>query len=135
MRATFGTSFVAPYGVRTPTIAILALVLLGPVGCVSRPRGVARDRAYDPFDAARPAAAALVFEPVIAYDGPALDLSRDGRESEAFVGYPEGVAEYFYVRWDDRQADYSHGRRGFGSGTYDRYERRAISEKVGVLYR
>lgn len=58
-------------------------------------------------------------------------LAREGREPEAFVGYAEGVAEYFYLRWDDRQSNWGAGRHGGD----DRYERRAISEKVGVLYR
>ena len=87
-------------------------------------------REDDPFAAARPAAAALVFEPPVVRDVPPPMLARDGRGPEAFVGYPEGVAEYFYVRWDDRQSNWGRGRHGG-----DRYERRAISEKVGVLYR
>jgi hypothetical protein len=110
------------------------MILVGTAGCARQSRHAARDRQDDPFDAAQPAAAALVFEPAVAYDGPPLELSRAGREPEAFVGYAEGVAEYFYVRWDDRQSNFGHGRRG-GSGAFDRYERRAISEKVGVLYR
>ena len=73
-----------------------------------------------------------MFEPAVALDGPAPDLSRDGRQPEAFVGYAEGVAEYFYVRWDDRQGNWGTGRHG---GGFDRFERRAVSEKVGALYR
>jgi hypothetical protein len=89
--------------------------------------------------APRPAAA-LAFSPPLLQDEPALELSRDLRQPSAFVGYPEGVAEFFYVRWDDRQAGGdgwgSGGSWGSsGSGSRDRYERRAISEKVGVLYR
>jgi hypothetical protein len=89
--------------------------------------------------ASRPAASALVFSPPVSQDLPALELSRDERQPSAFVGYPEGVAEFFYVRWDDRQVGggshgHQHGGSG-GSGYHDRYERRAVSEKVGVLYR
>jgi hypothetical protein len=88
--------------------------------------------------ASRPAAA-LVFSPPLLQDTPPLELSRDARQPSAFVGYPESVAEYFYVRWDDRQvggAGSGFGFRGGGGGGWgDRYERRAISEKVGVLYR
>ena len=88
---------------------------------------------------ARRPAAALAFSPPLIQDEPALELSRDLRQLSAFVGYAEGVAEFFYVRWDDRQA----GGDGWGTGSWgssgsgfrDRYERRAISEKVGVLYR
>ena len=89
--------------------------------------------------ATRPASA-LVFSPPLVQDAPVLELSRDERRPSAFVGYPEGVTEFFYLRWDDRQAggDHwgswgSHGGSGWGAG--DRYERRAISEKVGVLNR
>jgi hypothetical protein len=91
--------------------------------------------------AERPAAAALVFAPPIAATGPQPDLSRDDRQPSAFVGYPEGVVEFFSVRWDDRQVggDWGGGfgfRSGSGgSGFGDRYERRAVSEKVGALYR
>ena len=89
--------------------------------------------------ASRPAAAALAFSPPLIQDEPALELSRDLRQPSAFVGYPEGVAEFFYVRWDDRQEGggaWGSGSGGSsGSGFHDRYERRAISEKVGVLYR
>ena len=88
--------------------------------------------------AGRPAAA-LAFSPPLLQEVPPLELSRDDRQPSAFVGYPEGVAEFFYVRWDDRQTGGDGSgfgfRGGFGSGSRDRYERRAISEKVGVLYR
>lgn len=88
---------------------------------------------------ARRPAAALAFSPPLIQDEPALELSRDLRQPSAFVGYAEGVAEFFYVRWDDRQAGgdgWGSGSWGSsGSGSHDRYERRAISEKVGVLYR
>lgn len=78
--------------------------------------------------AARPASAALVFTPPVALDAPPVELARDVRQPTAFVGYPEMVSEHFYLRWDDRQTnDGLHER--------DRYERRAISEKTGVLYR
>ena len=90
--------------------------------------------------ASRPAAA-LVFSPPLVQDAPPLELARDPRQPSAFMGYPESVAEFFYLRWDDRQVG-GEGRSGFGFrgggdgfGSGDRYERRAISEKVGVLYR
>lgn len=102
-------------------------------GCARQPGHAKRPRA-DQDDAllaaARPAAAALVFEPPVARDVPPPMLARDGRHPEAFVGYAEGEREYFYLRWDDRQSNWGRGRHGG-----DRYERRAISERVGVLYR
>lgn len=109
--------------------ALLILIGLAP-GC-ARPPGRRVSSDADPFARARPAAAALVFEPSMGQALPDGALAREGREPEAFVGYAEGVAEYFYLRWDDRQSNW--GRGGHGGG--DRYERRAISEKVGVLYR
>jgi hypothetical protein len=100
-------------------------------------RGPARLAVYRER-ASRPAAA-LVFSPPLLQDSPPLELARDARQPAAFVGYPESVAEYFYVRWDDRQSGgegSGFGFRGGGGGGWgDRYERRAISEKVGVLYR
>jgi hypothetical protein len=72
--------------------------------------------------------AALVFDPPVISDQPPLDLSRDDRTPGAFVGYEETIATFYYVRTDDRQFD--------GSGlNQDRFERRAISTKVGVSYR
>jgi hypothetical protein len=73
-----------------------------------------------------------VFEPPASRGLPADALARDDRQPQAFVGYAEDVAEYFYLRWDDRQSNWGNGRHGGGD---DRYERRAVSEKVGVLYR
>jgi hypothetical protein len=79
-------------------------------------------------DSARPASAALVFTPPVALGAPPVELARDERQPSAFVGYPEMVSEHFYLRWDDRQSSDGFGDR-------DRYERRAVSEKTGVLYR
>ena len=108
----------------------ILMILAAVQGCARRPaRHDARDA--DPFARARPAAAALVFEPAVSHELPPDALARDGREPHAFVGYPEGVAEYFYLRWDDRQSNWGRGRHGGD----DRYERRAVSERVGVLYR
>jgi hypothetical protein len=91
--------------------------------------------------ARRPPAAALVFAAPITAGNPQLDLSREDRQRSAFVGYPEGVMEFFSVRWDDRQSNWggscgSGSGSGWGGGGFgDRYERRAVSEKVGVLFR
>ena len=95
--------------------------------------------ASDRQRATRPASA-LVFSPPLAQDMPPLELSRDLRQPSAFVGYPESVAEFFYLRWDDSQTGgdgtgVGFGFRGGGFGNRDRYERRAVSEKTGVLYR
>jgi hypothetical protein len=70
-------------------------------------------------------AGSLVFDPPVTVGQPPLELSRDDRTPAAFVGYESQTATYFYLRIDDRStSDFS-----------DRYERRAVSEKVGVTYR
>ena len=100
-------------------------------GCARQSRH-ADARPADPLSDARPAAAALVFEPAVPREFDPQSLARDDRQPQAFMGYPEGVAEYFYLRWDDRQSNWGHGHHG---GNNDRYERRAVSERVGVMYR
>src|SRR5688500_12870362 len=84
-------------------------------------------------------ASALVFDPPVAQDEPRLELSRANRQPGVSVGYDELTAEYYSVRLDDRQIGNGFGGRGFGrfggGGSFDRYERRAVSEKVGIRYR
>ena len=120
-------------GVRHVLLILLGFSVAG--GCAQSHRPVASEEPDDAFATARPAAAAaaLVFDPPVLADVPAPDLTRDGRGPEAFIGYAEGVTEYFYLRWDDRQSNWGNGS-GHGGGD-NRYERRAISEKVGALYR
>jgi hypothetical protein len=95
------------------------------------------DETYGEYEAVP--AAALVFTPHVVRQEEPLDLSRAGRAPEAFVGYEQGTVEYHYVRTDDRQrsGDGWHGGWGWGSfgGYGDRYERRAVTERVGVRYR
>ena len=84
-------------------------------------------------------AAALVFTPPVVRQEPPLDLSRAGRATEAFVGYEQGIVEYHYVRTDDRQRSGDGWNRTWGWGSFgghgDRYERRAVTERIGVRYR
>lgn len=81
-------------------------------------------------------ASALVFDPpVIAGEEP-LELSRADRQPGAFVGYEGPVVERFYIRFDDQQIGHRFGTGRFGGGgSFDRYERRAVTERVGVRYR
>jgi len=120
-------------GVRRVLFILMGMSVAG--GCAQSHHPTASAEPGDAFDAARPAAsaAALVFDPPVLADAPAPDLAREGRGPEAFIGYAEGVTEYFYLRWDDRQSNWGNGS-GHGGGD-NRYERRAISEKVGALYR
>ncbi len=69
--------------------------------------------------------AALAFVPPIAAYAPALDLSRDGRAPEAFVGFDTLSTSFFYDRTDDRQTNDNSGH----------YLRRTVIERVGVSYR
>lgn len=71
------------------------------------------------------AAGALVFDAPVTQGQPPLQLSREGRATDAFAGYESTTATYFYVRSDDR----------FTSDHSNRFERRAISTRVGVSYR
>ena len=136
MRRDRGASPSVAPGLYRPDVRYAALVMAAAFvagGCARQAGHVNRanaDRDGALLAAARPAAAALVFEPRVAQDVPRPMLARDGRQPEAFVGYAQGEREYFYLRWDDRQSNWGRGRHGG-----DRYERRAISERVGVLYR
>src|SRR5688500_5910968 len=90
-------------------------------------------------DEARPAAAVVFTPPLVRQEQP-LDLSRSGRATEAFVGYEQGVVEHYYVRTDNRQRSGDGWNRGWGwgwgTGAHgDRYERRAVTERMGVRYR
>jgi hypothetical protein len=82
------------------------------------------------------ASSVLVFDPPITRGAPRLDLARADRGPAAFVGYDEGVAEYFYRRVDDQQNYNNFGNWGAGFGTDDsNYNRRTVTETVGVRYR
>lgn len=72
-------------------------------------------------------ASALVFDPPIA-EYSAVVPTREGRERSAFVGYDSVITTYFYLRTDDRQ-------RFFSDDGIGRYERRAVSERIGVSRR
>ena len=127
--------------------AVIAMAGLSFLGCAAQTHP---DKSQSTTDAAARAvyheraskpAAALVFAPPLSQDAPPLELARDTRQPSAFVGYPEGITEFFYLGWNDYQSGGSgwsgsgSWSSGGGSGSWDRYERRAISEKVGVLYR
>ena len=74
------------------------------------------------------ASASLAFDAPVTIGQPPLNLSREGRSPEAFVGYESITTTSFAVHTDDRQLDDSNGHQ-------DRFERRSISTKVGVSYR
>jgi hypothetical protein len=121
-----------------------AYILLGFMtvsGCASKPpqsvvivnssATVEPARIYD--DAV---AAALVYDPPVVANSPRIEISREGRAPEAFAGYEELTTTYYYLRVDDRQLNYGGG--GASGGQHinnDRFERQAITERVGVSYR
>ncbi|MDW8263292.1 MAG: hypothetical protein RMJ35_12265 [Phycisphaerales bacterium] len=72
-------------------------------------------------------AAALAFAPPAGVSVPEWVLERTQRGPSAFVGYESLSTEHFWLRIDDRYR--------FGRGDYDRFERRAVSTRVGVLER
>ena len=86
-------------------------------------------------------ASALVFDPPVIEGEAPLELGRADRAPGAFVGFDGPTVEYLYVRMDDSQVGNGFGRGGRfgrgggGGGTYDRYERRAVTERIGVRYR
>ena len=115
---------------------LLCAVLLA--GCQTKAPPSAPQTLDDEPEYEAVTAAALVFDPPVALDEPPLQLTRADREARVAVGYEELTAEYFYIRLDDRQITSGGSSRfghGFGGGSYDRYERRAVTERVGVRYR
>lgn len=138
MRLGAGTGF--DFGRPSMNRAMLFLTYLLAAGCAARPTGPSSQRgqqdqdagtvqASDTIDAEREyhavPASALVFSPPLAPPDLEPALARSGRDVSAFLGYDEIITEYFYLRVDDRQSDTFR----------DNYERRAVSEKVGVRYR
>ncbi|HEX8913404.1 MAG TPA: hypothetical protein VF796_13670 [Humisphaera sp.] len=91
------------------------------------------------------AASALVFDPPVALSEPPIELARGPRQPAAFFGYDEGSVETYRLYVDDRQTfgnspvgGYRGGRWSGGGnawGWYDRYDRRATSERVGAIHR
>jgi hypothetical protein len=100
-------------------------------GCASKPaQPVATAQPAHIYDDA--VAAALVYDPPVVADSPRLEVSREGRAPAAYAGFEDITTTYYYLRVDDRQLNY-----GSGSGQHnnDRFERQAITERVGVSYR
>ena len=83
-------------------------------------------------------ASALVFDPPVVQGEPSVGLNRAEREPRVAVGFEGPSVERYYIRTDDRQV--TDGLRGGGTssgggGVYDRFERRAVTERTGVRYR
>jgi hypothetical protein len=117
-----------------------AFILLGAlttVGCASKPAHPAATTTAEPariYDDA--VAAALVYDPPVIANSPRIEISREGRAPAAFAGFEELTTTFYYLRVDDRQLNYGGG--GASGGQHinnDRFERQAITERVGVSYR
>jgi hypothetical protein len=80
------------------------------------------------------ASAALVFDPAIIAGEPPVELPRDERAASAFVGFEGPTTSFYWIHTDDLQ-DSDWGGTSGGTGIDDRYRRRAIIDKTGVLYR
>ena len=102
---------------------ILAASLLA--GCASQSTpGSTQTAAADPL-AGPHAASALAFDPPIALNMTAPDLSRDARGGAALVGFEEpSTSTYDVFTYNSQASDYS-----------DYYDQEAYSERVGVTHR
>ena len=114
----------------------ISLTVLGiaQIGCASKPAAVAPT----PMPVAQHAsvydgavAASLVFSPPVTATGETQDFSREGRAPSAYAGF-EDVQTFYYLYQDDRQQRWGNG--GI-YGNHDRFERQAITQRVGVSYR
>jgi hypothetical protein len=104
------------------TLLMIALSLTTAGGCTSNRADTTRRESARYTRPTTGGGAALVFTPpVVLHDPIALaDLTRDGREMTAYVGYEDARVDYLYVRQDDR----------IGDGDWynpTRFQRRAIS--------
>jgi len=112
---------------------LLSLVTL--VGCASRP--APSPMAVAQIDDEGAVAASLVIDPPFVAAEPPLDLPRDERHATAYAGFEEFSVTHYWLYQDDHQRDRapSWGVRGFGGLRQDRFDRQAITQKVGVYYR
>lgn len=103
---------------------ILSLCVLG---CHQNKKPVATKTVAIPTTrpAERPSGA-LAFTPPIAQGERELQLWRDGRELTAFGGYDQPIAQYYYIRTDDRQNFW---------GNDDTLMRRAVNVRIGITTR
>jgi hypothetical protein len=111
------------------SIIVLAMISGGCAAQSKPPQGsatapvLAAPARYQPS-----ASGCLVFDPPVTIGQPPLNLSRDGRSIEAFVGYESLTTTTFVQHNDDDQFNVLNTRLGT-------FERRAVSTKVGVSYR
>jgi hypothetical protein len=115
-------------------VSILLGLLIG--GCAAKPAPPTPVTVEPHYDEA--VAAALVYDPPVVAVAPPTDFSRTGRGPSAFVGFDEVITTYYYLYIDDRQGGYGYNGTGGSNGwgrSFDRYDRQAITQRVGVSYR
>jgi len=116
----------------------LSLLALGLVGCAAKPAPAPAPVAQGSesvYDRAT-VAGALLYDPPVVASGPRIEVSRAGRAPEAYAGYEELTTTYYYLYQDDHQLNVGGGFGGGASGrNHDRFERQAITQRVGVSYR
>lgn len=110
----------------------LALLLIG--GCCCAHKKAAATQPAVVIYQDRPATALAMVPPVAMDLYPSAALDRSLRSPRAFVGYEHGTTEFYWMRTDDRMR---FGTDGNGSswGWGDRFERRAVTTRLGVLSR
>ena len=107
--------------------ACILLSLLCFTGCAARHAPSPPEVAQLANDQAA-TTASLVFEPPLVASEPPVVIPRAGRAPAAYAGFEEIISTYYYLRVDDRQLDYN-------GHSHDRFERRAITTRVGVTHR
>ena len=116
-------------------ISLIGLSLAS-AGCASKPQAgapvppVAQEASV--YEGA--VAASLVYTPPAVNYAEPPDLSREDRAPSAYYGF-EDITTYYYLYQNDTQFQWGGGwgcRRGFNG---DQFERRAITERVGVVRR
>jgi hypothetical protein len=107
------------------TAIILGSLLL--TGCALNPADISHDqrasgRMYTPS-----AAGVLGMDPPVLAGVSRVDLSRDNRQTSAFIGYQQQVTTVYDMRLDDHQM--------FQDSQNDQYDRHAITEITNVTVR
>jgi hypothetical protein len=111
----------------------ISIIILGLClgGCGTQPAPVASEQLSDNARYGRNNAGALAFDPPVLAGQSQLDLSREGRQPQAFAGFEDSVTTYYDITtYDSQNSGPTWNGSGWGGG--DQYQRNAYMEKVGV---
>jgi hypothetical protein len=103
---------------RLISIIIVSVAL---TGCAAHQPAVSADQQLQQAAYAPSGAAALAFDPPVLAGTTRMDLSRDGRDVGAFVGYQDSTTIISDLHLDDLQT---------GNPSSDRYQREAASDTI-----